>query len=88
MTGVQTCALPICTDLVEESRKIACNLKKEFYERGKGIKDTWFCDLSQIFNNRANVYTDDAHIYDWANKLLAEKIFDKVKNVMKHMIER
>lgn len=77
-----------CTDLVEESRKIACNLKKEFYERGKGIKDTWFCDLSQIFNNRANVYTDDAHIYDWANKLLAEKIFDKVKNVMKHMIER
>ncbi|MCI8378537.1 MAG: hypothetical protein HFH72_08450 [Lachnospiraceae bacterium] len=71
-----------CTEAVEESRKVACDIKKEFRERGKEIRDTWFCDLSQIFDNRENVYMDDNHIYDWANNVLAQKIFDKIKGAL------
>lgn len=58
------------------------NYAKEFAKCAAKKSDSWFCDLSALFENIEGVYVDRCHVYDRGNYLVAERIFKELKNTL------
>lgn len=58
------------------------NYAKEFAKCAAKKSDSWFCDLSALFEDIEGVYVDRCHVYDRGNYLVAERIYKELKNTL------
>lgn len=52
----------------------------QFMEEAKKINEEWFFDLSGALDESQNVYMDNCHLYEEGNRIIAEYIFDVIRN--------
>lgn len=51
----------------------------DFRNKGEKIDAEWFVNLSGLFDDVSGVYMDEAHVYEWGNQMIAEKIYDAIE---------
>lgn len=56
-----------------------------FRTMGKTIHQPWFCDLSDLFDGESGVYIDPCHVCGRGNKIIAEKIYQTIRDDLKHL---
>lgn len=50
-----------------------------FREKGAGVKDEWYVDFSGIFDGIDDIYIDSCHVYERGNRIIAEKVYNEIK---------
>lgn len=62
----------------DKNAHLELEFAKSFRENGQIIHESWFCDLSSIFDDKEYVYMDTCHVYEKGNRLIAAKIFEEI----------
>lgn len=71
----------LCNDNLEDC-DYDIDQAKDFMRCAEEKSDSWFCNLSSLFDNVGGVYMDACHVYDKGNYLVAKKIFDELKEIL------
>ncbi|MCM1498877.1 MAG: SGNH/GDSL hydrolase family protein [Clostridium sp.] len=54
-----------------------------FRNMAKKVYESWFCDLSDLFDGQSGIYIDPCHVCGKGNKMIAEKIYGTIKGELK-----
>lgn len=60
---------------------------KMFEKMEKDSEDLWLDSLTDIFDEEEEVYMDYAHVYEKGNEIIANKIFEKIKEELQLMLK-
>ena len=69
---------PFETLLLKQANELSIKNWKESVKAVKGLD--WFIDLTDIFDDKPEVFFDVCHVYEKGNKVIAEKIYEHIKD--------
>ena len=74
-----------CDEKIYSYKKMKdAEINIDFYEKVKKIinTDDFIVDVTDLFDNMDGVYMDNCHVYEEYNKVIAEKIYCEIKDML------
>lgn len=71
-------------EIMDLNRKENIKILHDFQNSILKVLDSneWLCDLSDLFDTRQEVYIDSCHVFETGNRMIAERIYNSIKQLI------